>query len=55
MKKFSVPKLIGIAVAVVFGLTILFSSFYTIKSTQRGVLSTFGKISETTITDGLFT
>lgn len=53
MKNFSVPKLIGIAVAVVFGLIILFSSFYTIKSTQRGVLSTFGKISETTITDGL--
>ena len=29
------------------------SSFYVIKSTERGVLSTFGKISETPVSDGL--
>ncbi len=29
------------------------SSFYTIKSTERGILSTFGRISENTIEDGL--
>jgi len=31
----------------------VFSSFYTIKSTERGVLSTFGKISPNVIEDGL--
>lgn len=31
----------------------VFSSFYTIKSTERGVLSTFGKISPGVIEDGL--
>ncbi|MBP5190131.1 MAG: prohibitin family protein [Bacteroidales bacterium] len=31
----------------------VFSSFYTIKSTERGVLSTFGKISSGVIDDGL--
>ena len=31
----------------------VFSSFYTIKSTERGVLSTFGKISPGVIDDGL--
>ncbi|MBP5614195.1 MAG: prohibitin family protein [Bacteroidales bacterium] len=31
----------------------VFSTFYTIKSTERGVLSTFGKISPSVIDDGL--
>ena len=32
---------------------VLFSSFYTIRSTERGVLSTFGKMSDEVIEDGL--
>ena len=32
---------------------IFFSSFYTIRSTERGVLSTFGKMSDDVIQDGL--
>lgn len=39
-------------VAVVAAL-LVFSSFYTIRSTERGVLSTFGKMSDDVITDGL--
>lgn len=42
--------IIIVAIAVVI---LLSSSFYTIKSTERGILSTFGRISETTIEDGL--
>ncbi len=34
-------------------LIIFFSSFYTIKSTERGVLSTFGKMSDEVVGDGL--
>ena len=40
------------AVAVV-ALIVLFSSFYTIRSTERGVLSTFGKMNDEVIEDGL--
>ncbi len=40
------------AVALV-AILVFFSSFYTIKSTERGVLSTFGKISSGVIDDGL--
>lgn len=32
---------------------VFFSSFYTIRSTERGVLSTFGKMSDTVVEDGL--
>ena len=32
---------------------VFFSSFYTIRSTERGVLSTFGKMSDEVIEDGL--
>ena len=31
----------------------IFSSFYTVKSTERGVLSTFGKIQDRAVSDGL--
>ena len=41
-------SVIGI-LAIIF----LCSAFYTIKSTERGVLSTFGKYHESSITDGL--
>ncbi|MBQ9547112.1 MAG: prohibitin family protein [Bacteroidales bacterium] len=47
-KRLVVLILVGIAVLIV-----LFSSFYTISSTERGVLSTLGKISEVPIEDGL--
>ena len=36
-----------------FALITLFSSFYTVKSTERGVLSTFGKIHDKAVSDGL--
>ena len=32
---------------------VVFSSFYTIRSTERGVLSTFGKMSDEVVSDGL--
>jgi len=34
-------------------LVVLSSTFYTVKSTERGVLSTFGKMSDSVINDGL--
>jgi regulator of protease activity HflC (stomatin/prohibitin superfamily) len=36
-----------------FLLVLFFSGFYTVKSTERGVLSTFGKVEETIIEPGL--
>ena len=40
------------AVALV-ALIVFFSSFYTIRSTERGVLSTFGKMNDQVVEDGL--
>ena len=40
-------------VLAVLALVVVFSSFYTIRSTERGVLSTFGKMSDEVIEDGL--
>ena len=37
----------------ILALIVLFSSFYTIRSTERGVLSTFGKMSDEVVGDGL--
>lgn len=37
----------------ILAIILLCSAFYTIKSTERGVLSTFGKYHESSITDGL--
>ena len=42
-----------LALLALLALITVFSSFYTIKSTERGVLSTFGKISSGVIEDGL--
>ena len=36
-----------------FAILVFFSSFYTIRSTERGVLATFGKMSDEVIDDGL--
>ena len=60
LKKMNQPKsnkqigryLIWGAVALL-AILVLFSSFYTIRSTERGVLSTFGKMSDEVIQDGL--
>ena len=38
---------------VLLGVILLFASIYQIKSTERGVLSTFGKISDGVVEDGL--
>ena len=53
MRNFNTAKAIVYGIVAVFALVLVLCSFYTIKSTQRGVLSTFGKIHETSITDGL--
>lgn len=42
-----------IGVLAIFLLITFFSSFYTVKSTERGVLATFGKIKDKTVKDGL--
>ena len=41
------------AVLILLGILVLTSSFYTIRSSERGVLSTFGKMSDEVIEDGL--
>ena len=40
-------------VLALFAILVFFSSFYTIRSSERGVLSTFGKMSDEVIDDGL--
>ncbi|MCR5192269.1 MAG: prohibitin family protein [Bacteroidales bacterium] len=40
-------------IVILFVIIVITSSFYTIRSTERGVLSTFGKMSDEVITDGL--
>lgn len=46
-------RIIGWSIAGVIAIVLLLCSVYTIKSTERGVLSTFGKMSETVIEPGL--
>ena len=46
-------KVVTIVVVAIVVLIVASSSFYTIKSTERGILSTFGRISENTVEDGL--
>ena len=52
-RKTNVRKTIIWSIVGFFALMVILSSFYVIKSTERGVLSTFGKISETPVSDGL--
>ena len=49
----SVGQISLLALLALIVIITVFSSFYTIKSTERGVLSTFGKISPGVIEDGL--
>lgn len=53
LKDMSVGQISLLALLALVVLITLFSSFYTIKSTERGVLSTFGRISSGVIEDGL--
>ncbi len=53
IKDMSVGQISLLALLALLAVVTLFSSFYTIKSTERGVLSTFGKISSGVIDDGL--
>lgn len=53
IKDMSVGQISLLALLALIVIITLFSSFYTIKSTERGVLSTFGKISPGVIDDGL--
>ena len=52
MSDFIEDHFLGITIAVLIAV-LLFFSFYTISSTERGVLSTFGKIHNEPVTDGL--
>ena len=53
IKDMSVGQISLLALLAMIVVITVFSSFYTIKSTERGVLSTFGKISPGVIDDGL--
>lgn len=53
IKDMSVGQIALLALLALVVVITVFSSFYTIKSTERGVLSTFGKISPGVIEDGL--
>lgn len=53
IKDMSVGQISLLALLALLIVITVFSSFYTIKSTERGVLSTFGKISPGVIDDGL--
>ena len=53
LKDKSVGQISLLSLLVLVIVITVFSSFYTIKSTERGVLSTFGKISPGVIDDGL--
>lgn len=53
LKDMSVGQISLLALLALIVVITVFSSFYTIKSTERGVLSTFGKISPGVIDDGL--
>ena len=48
-KKKIVLTVVVALLVIIFG----FSSFYTISSTQRGILTTFGKVSSKSVNDGL--
>lgn len=52
-KNLSVFRYVCYGVLVLFAVLVLCSTFYTIRSTERGVLSTFGKVSDVVIDDGL--
>ncbi len=49
----NVGKYVTWGVIGLLAIIVIFSSFYTIRSTERGVLSTFGKMSDEVIDDGL--
>jgi regulator of protease activity HflC (stomatin/prohibitin superfamily) len=53
IKDMSVGQIALLSLLALVVVITVFSSFYTIKSTERGVLSTFGKISPGVIDDGL--
>ena len=52
-KNNSITRYIIYGILVIFAIVLLCTSFYTIRSTQRGVLSTFGKVSDNVVEDGL--
>ena len=49
----NLKKIIGWSIAGIIAIVLLCCSVYTIKSTERGVLSTFGKMSEESVEPGL--
>ena len=55
-RKIRIKKIVKItiwSIVAIFGVCVLFSSFYTVKSTERVVISTFGKMDDDVIGDGL--
>ncbi len=53
INEMSFGRIAWMSLLAVLAVIVVFSTFYTIKSTERGVLSTFGKISPSVIDDGL--
>jgi len=53
MKQKSLRFWITTGIVSLFAIIVIFDSFYTVKSTERGVLSTFGKIHDNVVEDGL--
>lgn len=53
INEMSFGRIAWMSLLAVLAVIVVFSTFYTIKSTERGVLSTFGKISPSVIEDGL--
>lgn len=51
--KKQIGRYILLSALTLLAILVFFSSFYTIRSSERGVLSTFGKISDDVIEDGL--
>ena len=53
INEMSFGRIAWMSLLAVLAVIVVFSTFYTIKSTERGVLSTFGKISPSVIDEGL--
>ena len=49
----NVKRIIGWSISCIVAIVLIYCSVYTVKSTERGILSTFGKMSESVIDPGL--
>lgn len=51
--KFSAGKIIALSAIGLFALIVIFNTFVTVKAGHTGVVTTFGKVSDTVLTEGL--